>query len=704
MISKSLSSDRLGLFADKLGRNAYITTLYGLYFFFAMTVNAAVSIQNINVSHLINVADRIERITAAVNSVLNAQNIFVAVAVLFAAVISAMSSFQYLNSKTQIDFYHSLPIKREKLFIVNYISGLLFFIIPYLFNAGITLIVIFASGKGQYFNAETAAYSVLVSIVLYTAIYSISLSAAMLCGNTIVAILGSAVFLGYCPAIYGIYYSYMEVFFKTFFGQAVNTLQIVRNLTPVADLFSARSLGMLSWERIACYLIVSALFAYISLLLYKHRRSEAAGKAIAFAIARPIIKYAIVFAVTAAGGLFFYSLGNRELEWLIFGFICGAFITHIVMEVIFNFDFKAIFRNLRGLAVFSLIFALCAAAFISDITGYDRRLVDVADVKSVGIYVQLLENVSNRNQYRAYERIKTMTFDDPEVIAIARELAALGVEKVEIEDTDANTGKWLSGGSGFVFKMKRGGNVARYYSRLDEDRAMALVRALYDSEAVKNRLFGIFDVDPNEIKELNMTDLHHGGDGSKSEISLTERQKTDAMYEALCGDIMSSKSADMTEETALYWTQIVTHDNQRINFGIYPHYKNTIGLLDEYKITHDVVIDPEKIDYITLFDWTAMEAYQLRTYAAEAAEKIKTAYSSKEEGRVSITDKDEIAQIAKHIVPDAAAQRNPFFAVESSVEVSIFSEMSGSSFKNIYRFVKGEIPGFVTIRLKELTE
>jgi ABC-2 type transport system permease protein len=223
MTLKSLYSEKLGLYLDKLSRNAYITTLYGLYFFFAMTVNAAVSIENMNLDYLLDPIARQQRIIEVVNSALNVNNMFVAAAILFAAVISAMSSFYYLNSKTQIDFYHSLPIKREKLFLINYISGILFFIIPYLINFVLTVIVIFITGKGLYFNLETAAYSLLVSILLYAVIYSISLSAAMLCGNTIVALLGAAVFLGYFPAFYGLYYSYMEAFFKTFFGQAISS-------------------------------------------------------------------------------------------------------------------------------------------------------------------------------------------------------------------------------------------------------------------------------------------------------------------------------------------------------------------------------------------------------------------------------------------------------------------------------------------------
>lgn len=45
-------------------------------------------------------------------------------------ILAAMSVFSYLFSIKSAGFFHALPIKREGLFITNYLSGLSFLIVP----------------------------------------------------------------------------------------------------------------------------------------------------------------------------------------------------------------------------------------------------------------------------------------------------------------------------------------------------------------------------------------------------------------------------------------------------------------------------------------------------------------------------------------------------------------------------------------------
>ena len=50
----------------------------------------------------------------------------------------AMAVFSYLYSARSVSLMHSLPIRRSGLFLTNYISGLLFFVVPNLILCGIT--------------------------------------------------------------------------------------------------------------------------------------------------------------------------------------------------------------------------------------------------------------------------------------------------------------------------------------------------------------------------------------------------------------------------------------------------------------------------------------------------------------------------------------------------------------------------------------
>ena len=47
------------------------------------------------------------------------------------SLICGLSSFSFLNSKSKVDFYHGIPVRREKLFAVNFLDGILILAVPY---------------------------------------------------------------------------------------------------------------------------------------------------------------------------------------------------------------------------------------------------------------------------------------------------------------------------------------------------------------------------------------------------------------------------------------------------------------------------------------------------------------------------------------------------------------------------------------------
>ena len=60
--------------------------------------------------------------------------------VVIAAFCLGMTGYHYLYSREKTDFYHSLPLKRERIFFVPYVSGILIFAVPYLINLLLALL------------------------------------------------------------------------------------------------------------------------------------------------------------------------------------------------------------------------------------------------------------------------------------------------------------------------------------------------------------------------------------------------------------------------------------------------------------------------------------------------------------------------------------------------------------------------------------
>ena len=67
----------------------------------------------------------------SVGEMLGGQNVLVKLAVIILAVTCGVSMFAYPHNRRKVDFYHSLPISRSRLFAVDYATGALCALVPY---------------------------------------------------------------------------------------------------------------------------------------------------------------------------------------------------------------------------------------------------------------------------------------------------------------------------------------------------------------------------------------------------------------------------------------------------------------------------------------------------------------------------------------------------------------------------------------------
>ena len=84
----------------------------------------------------------IEELRAAFPGLLNGQSVnHLAAVIAVIAVLCALTGFGYIHSKDKTDFFHSLPVKRGQWFVVNYLSGLIIFLLPYVICSALTIAV-----------------------------------------------------------------------------------------------------------------------------------------------------------------------------------------------------------------------------------------------------------------------------------------------------------------------------------------------------------------------------------------------------------------------------------------------------------------------------------------------------------------------------------------------------------------------------------
>jgi ABC-2 type transport system permease protein len=183
MILKSLF---INLQKEDFKRKIWLIALLLLIFFLALPVVNALNLESID--NLLTW----EQINDRIIPMLGPENSGVAAFTIIAAILCGISSFYFVHSKKQIDFYHSTPVRRGTLFAVNYLDGFLIYFVTYSFNLLLSFVVIAVNG---YMNSKiflAAMTAVLINCIYYLMIYTIAIIAVMLTGNFIVSCLGSA--------------------------------------------------------------------------------------------------------------------------------------------------------------------------------------------------------------------------------------------------------------------------------------------------------------------------------------------------------------------------------------------------------------------------------------------------------------------------------------------------------------------------------
>ena len=151
----SRNSCSKGLVRDCMKRNLWAIVLSTVGFFMAQLLPVVMTAQHSLSAHkqdLVNLsaadaAASWQGYVESVGEMLGGQNVFVKLAVIILAVTCGVSMFAYLHNRRKVDFYHSLPISRSRLFAVDYATGALCALVPYLVLHALSIVSACAMGN-----------------------------------------------------------------------------------------------------------------------------------------------------------------------------------------------------------------------------------------------------------------------------------------------------------------------------------------------------------------------------------------------------------------------------------------------------------------------------------------------------------------------------------------------------------------------------
>lgn len=305
-------------------------------------------------------------------------------------VLAAMAMFSYLYNNRSAGMVHSLPVRREGLFLTSYLSGLVCLLGP---NVLVWLLTLGAEGLcSGYVNLYTVTVWLAAQSAMCIFFYSFAVFCAMFTGHLLAL-----------PAFYGILnflavalMTLLDVLFEPFlYGYAglTNTAEeVVWWLTPAIRLgenvrWGNNGLGyhLLGVPELVIYTVAGLVFATLALLVYRKRHIESAGDVVAVAAVRPVFKYGVALCSGLSFGYWLYALFGFEAPFGLMGsLLLWTFIGYFVAEMLLKKSFR-VWKAWRGCGVLLVLVAVGLASLQGDAFGFVTRVPAANKVVSVKV-------------------------------------------------------------------------------------------------------------------------------------------------------------------------------------------------------------------------------------------------------------------------------------------------------------------------------
>ncbi|MEY8354847.1 DUF6449 domain-containing protein [Lachnospiraceae bacterium 54-53] len=602
------------------------------------------------------------------------------------ALIMGVSSYSYLHSRQKVDFYHGIPVNRKHLFWANYFNGIFIPAAVYGINLIITLGVIAVYGISPVEVAGTAFWGFLLFILHYSMMYSVTVLAMILTGNIIVGILGTVVLQFYFVCTVLVLQLYFGQFFHTSYRDGEEVFSFWLDKTSPFTLFITNMgklrTGVPAGEqaiRISAVLAVAVILTLLAFLLYKKRGSEAAGRAMAFGISMPMIRIPIVILSSLGGSIFFWLL-HSSAGWAVFGLLCGMFLSHCIIEIIYNFDFRKLFSHWKQMVVSAAVAAILFCGFRYDLFGYDRYIPAESSIESMAVSMNdrnywvsygVPRKDSMGDYYWEYQDPDDYIFSHMELKDTAPALALIrdAVERNrKLHHGNGVSEDWEDGKNGYSFSvkynLKNGKSIYRSYV-MSSDGIRPEIVEIFENPDFLQAVYPVLSQTPENTAWVRVSRGEQTIIASRDRNG-TDKAMTEKLLQAYQEDFKNLKVKTMLKENPVASIQFLTklqaeaetkqNEKQtswqysdvtsRGYYPIYASFQRTLELLKECQIDVDSWNSLENVTEISI------ESDQFTTY--------KPTYEAVNSQYLTITDPAEIAQIVSRAVIEEYSGMNPF--------------------------------------------
>lgn len=609
----------------------------------------------------------------------NSSNLLLSLVAITGAVICALQGFSYLFNKQQLDFYHALPIRRQKLFIIRWANGVLFYVVPALIFSLLCLIILAAFGL---FNAPmlfAVGTGFLHNLLIFFVVYHTAIFFCMLSGHILVSLGLLSIFSIYMFMIVELIPTFMSVYYTTYQNYSYGLSGYLSYLAPaylVYKLLNVTTLPLLGYA-----VIFATVLFFGSIILYLRRPSETAGKAIAFSGLQPVIRVLIVVPVAIYIGLAFGQLasGSRAF-WSIFGLLLFAVLIHMILNVIFAFDIHAALQHRKELAFSAIISVLFISVFAFNILKLDDQIPAQNSVEAV--YMDLpvdndvpYLNLQNGNYLGVtdYRESHAMLTGDE----LSKAYALLDYRMAPPPPTTTAPTTYTDAEPPVAnlnvrFVKSNGHSEYRNFQFIMNENSIQALADVYNTTTYKQGHYQIFDASCDTV-----FDTFNAIDATENTIvrntthtNIFSASETKELMDVLRTDLSAFTLEQMINEIPL---GTVSLENSKMlytmNYRIYPSFTNTVTWLTDHGIDFGAWKESTPVS-MTLYlneppenkDNADSDLYGYDDSTVDSGEENDSIYSSATSDDVSseyiITDPAAIRTIYPYLYSDSMNDRN----------------------------------------------
>ena len=246
------------------------------------------------------------------------------------AALCALAVWSYLYSARSVGLMHTLPIRREGIFLTNFLSGFAMTLIPYAVTGALCVLVSLCGGvfdaKGLlitvlavlgesffYFSSATFVCFITGNAFAMPALYALLHFLAVLL-DWLISSFAQGFIFGFSSDYTGVVEFLSPTVYLTNHIQIdshYEQVQVALSSVPPEEAYTTSVLTSVKLENvwlIAVYALAGLVLAALALVLYRSRRSETAGDVVAVGWLRPVFRYGVAGLCALLGGQLLYAL------------------------------------------------------------------------------------------------------------------------------------------------------------------------------------------------------------------------------------------------------------------------------------------------------------------------------------------------------------------------------------------------------------